>query len=154
MPIRTSHHWPAIGAGIGAAGSRIAPDLSEIGSARNPAALQQSLLDPTSMMMPINRPVRLVTRDGRTISGRRMNEDTYTMQLMTDREELMTVMKSELNELRILTASPMPSYKDKLTPPQLADIVAYLASLQAAGRGAPQGGLPASGAGPGRPPGR
>jgi putative heme-binding domain-containing protein len=119
---------------IGALGSRIAPDLSEIGASRNPAALQQSLLDPTSMMIPINRPVRLVSRDGRTISGRRLNEDTYTMQLMTDQEELVTVLKSDLKELRILTVSPMPSYKGKLTPPQLADLVAYLASLQGPGR--------------------
>ena len=28
-------------------------------------------------MMPINRPVRLVTRAGQTINGRRLNEDTY-----------------------------------------------------------------------------
>lgn len=121
---------------IGASGSRIAPDLSEIGSTRNPAALQQSLLNPTSMMMPINRPVRLVTRDGRTINGRRLNEDTYTMQLMTDQEDLVTVLKSDLKELRILTTSPMPSYRDNLTPSQLADLVAYLASLQAPGRAA------------------
>ena len=121
---------------IGASGSRIAPDLSEIGGLRNPAALQQSLLDPTSVMMPINRPVRLVTKDGRTINGRRLNEDTYTVQLMTDREELMTVLKSDLKELRILTTSPMPSYRDKLTASQLADLVAYLASLQTPGRAA------------------
>lgn len=121
---------------IGASGSRIAPDLSEIGSTRSPAALQQSLLNPTSMMMPINRPVRLVTRDGRTINGRRLNEDTYTMQLMTDQEDLVTVLKSDLKELRVLTTSPMPSYRDNLTPSQLADLVAYLASLQAPGRAA------------------
>ena len=36
-------------------------------------------------MMPINRPVRIVTKDGRTITGRRLNEDTYTVQLIDDR---------------------------------------------------------------------
>ena len=43
---------------IGTTGSRVASDLSEIGSSRSPAAIQQALLDPSSMMMPINRPVR------------------------------------------------------------------------------------------------
>ena len=32
-------------------------------------------------MIPINRPVRAVTRDGKVINGRRLNEDTYTVQL-------------------------------------------------------------------------
>ena len=42
-------------------GPRVAPDLSDIGLARTPAALQRSLLDPSSAMLPINRPVRIVT---------------------------------------------------------------------------------------------
>jgi putative heme-binding domain-containing protein len=151
---------------VGATGSRIASDLSDIGSSRNAAAIQQSLLAPDSTMMPINRPVRLVTKDGRTINGRRLNEDTFTIQLMTDQEQLMTVEKSALKEFRILTSSAMPSYKDKLSPQQLADVVAYLASLRGAGRGTGaggagrQGGPPSGGGAPqpggrqGQPPGR
>jgi putative heme-binding domain-containing protein len=129
---------------IGTAGSRVASDLSEIGSSRSPAAIQQALLDPSSMMMPINRPVRAVTKDGRTINGRRLNEDTFTLQLLTDQDELLTLQKSDLKEFRILTTASMPSYKDKLNPQQLADVVAYLASLRVAGRGGAgrQGGPP------------
>ena len=97
----------------------MASDLSEIGSSRSPAAIQQALLDPSSLMMPINRPVRAVTKDGRTINGRRLNEDTFTIQLLTDQEQLLTVQKSDLKEFRILTTASMPSYKDKLGPPQL-----------------------------------
>jgi len=139
-------------------GSRIGPDLSEIGSSRSPAALQQALLDPTSVMMPINRPVRIVMKDGQTVNGRRLNEDTYTIQLMTDQERLLSVSKADLRDYQILTTSTMPSYKDKLTPEQIADTVAYLGSLRAAGRGgAPgagrQGGPPTQGAPPqGAPP--
>ena len=50
-------------------GPRVAPDLSDIGAARTPAALQRSLIDPTARMMPINRPVRVVTKDGQTIAA-------------------------------------------------------------------------------------
>jgi putative heme-binding domain-containing protein len=138
---------------VGGRGSRIGPDLTEIGSSRSPAALQQSLLDPTSVMMPINRPVRIVTKDGQTINGRRLNEDTYTIQLMTDQERLLSVSKADLRSYQVLTTSSMPSYKDKLTPQEIADTVAYLSSLRVAGRGgAPgggrQGGPPTQGAPP------
>ena len=61
---------------MGAQGSRVAPDLSEIGMVRSADALQSSLLDPTANMRPINRPVRAVTKDGKVINGRRLNEDT------------------------------------------------------------------------------
>ena len=114
---------------IEAEGSRVGPDLTDIGSLRSAGSLQRSLLDPTSQMMPINRPVRAVTRDGKVINGRRLNEDTYTVQLMDDRERLVSLMKADLREFTVLTTSPMPAYKD-LTPEQLADVLAYLMSLQ------------------------
>src|SRR5205823_3511332 len=55
---------------IGATGSRVAPDLSDIGAVRSAGSLQRSLMDPASQMFPINRPIRVVTRDGKVINGR------------------------------------------------------------------------------------
>jgi cytochrome c oxidase cbb3-type subunit 3 len=115
---------------VGAEGSRVAPDLSDIGATRSAGSLLRSLTDPTNQMMPINRPVRAVTRDGTVINGRRLNEDTYTVQLIDDHEKLVSLTKSDLRQYTILTASPMPSYKDILTPDELADVVAYLLSLK------------------------
>lgn len=115
---------------IGGEGARVAPDLSDIGAIRSAGSLQRSLVDPTSQMMPINRPVRLVTRDGTVINGRRLNEDTYTVQVIDDRERLLSLTKTDLREFTILKASPMPSYKDTLTADELADLVAYLISLK------------------------
>ena len=66
---------------VGNVGSRMAPNLSDIGAQRSAGSLQRSLRDPSSQMMPINRPVRLVTRDGTVINGRRLNEDTYSVQI-------------------------------------------------------------------------
>jgi len=115
---------------VGAQGSRVAPDLSEIGAARSPGSLVRSLTDPTSQMMPINRPVRAVTRDGKVINGRRLNEDTYTVQLLDEQERLVSLVKADLREFTILSVSPMPSYKNTFTPDELADVVAYLLSLK------------------------
>ena len=110
-------------------GSRLAPDLSDVGAVRSAGSLQRTLQDPTSQMMPINRPVRIVTRDGKTISGRRLNEDTYTVQVFDDQERLLSLAKADLRELTVLTTSPMPSYKD-LSAEELADLLAYLLSLK------------------------
>lgn len=111
-------------------GPRIAPDLTDIGTARAPDALHATLLDPSSRMMPINRPVRIVMKDGTTINGRRLNEDTYTVQLIDDKEGLRSLMKSDMRSYVVETKSTMPSYAKTLTADELADMIAYLLTLK------------------------
>jgi putative heme-binding domain-containing protein len=106
------------------------PDLTDVGRTRTPAAIRRSLLEPTASMRPINRPVRAVTRDGRVISGRRLNEDTYSVQLITDQGRLVSLVKSDLREWSVGASSAMPSFKDVLAPAELADVLAYLVSLK------------------------
>ena len=111
-------------------GSRLGPDLSDVGAIRSPEAMQRSLMDPTSSMLPLNRSVRAMTREGKTITGRRLNEDTYTVQLIDANERLISLLKSELREYSVLKTSTMPSYKDRLTAAELDDLVAYLRTLK------------------------
>lgn len=111
-------------------GPRTAPDLSDIALLRQPAAIQRSIVEPNKGMLPINRPVRIVTRDGRTIRGRRLNEDTLTMQLIDENEKLVSLDKSQIQEFEAGNASPMPSYAGKLTDNEIADLLAYLVSLR------------------------
>jgi putative heme-binding domain-containing protein len=110
----------------------LAPDLSEIGASRLPADLRKSLLDPTAAMRPGNRSVRAVTRDGQVIAGRRLNEDTYSVQLIDSEERLVSLLKANLREYAVLTVSPMPSFRGRLTPQELADMLAYLLTLKGA----------------------
>ena len=74
---------------------RVAPDLSDIGAIRTAAALERSLIDPTGSMLPVNRPVRAVTRDGALITGRRLNEDSFTVQLIDQDERLRSLEKAD-----------------------------------------------------------
>jgi putative heme-binding domain-containing protein len=111
-------------------GSRKAPDLSDVGVNRSAGSLERSLRNPTSQMMPINRPVRIVTRDGKVINGRRLNEDTYTVQITDEDGRLYSLVKSELREFTVSTASTMPSYEKELTSAEMADVVSYLLSLK------------------------
>ena len=80
--------------------------------------------------MPINRPVRAVKKDGTMISGRRLNEDTYSVQIIGDDERLHSLLKADIRELTISTASPMPSFKSTLSDTEIADVLAYLLSLK------------------------
>jgi putative heme-binding domain-containing protein len=111
-------------------GSYVGPNLSEIGSVRGAGALERSLVDPTSGLMPINRPVRIVKKDGTVINGRRVNEDTYSVQLMDTHGRLISLLKSDLRDYRISTTASMPSYKQELDATELADVMAYLLSLK------------------------
>ena len=83
-------------------------------------------------MLPTHWYVRAVTRDGRTITGRRLNEDTYSVQLIDAQDRLVSLVKADLKEYQLLKKSPMPGYEGKLTGEQLGDLVAYLASLRGA----------------------
>ena len=111
-------------------GSRVAPDLSDAGSTRGADFLWRKLQDPVATMRPLDRPIHIVLKSGKVIDGRRLNEDTYSVQLIDNQERLLSVMKSDMKEYTISRTSPMPSYKDKLAPQELADLVSYLVSLK------------------------
>ena len=111
-------------------GPRVAPDLGDIGSLRTAELLQRTLLDPAASMLPANRSVHAVTKDGKVINGRRLNEDTYTVQLIDEQERLVSLTKADLREFTVLKTTPMPSYKDKFSAQEMADLEAYLLSLK------------------------
>ena len=112
-------------------GSRLGPDLSDIGTLRRSAGqLKRSILEPDAEMLPANRFVRLVTKDGATISGRLLNQDTFSVQLIDSKEQLVSFLRSNLREFTFVEKSPMPSYRDKLSSQEIDDILGYLVSLK------------------------
>jgi putative heme-binding domain-containing protein len=114
-------------------GGAFGPDLSGIGASRSPQHLRESLLDPAADFPRGFAFVRAVTREGRTLSGVRVNEDTFSIQLRDAAGAIHSLWKTELRDFRKdLRKSPMPSYRTKLTPGEVDDLVAYLASLQEA----------------------
>lgn len=111
-------------------GSRIGPDLTDVGGLRRAADLERSLVDPGAAVLPNHRFFRVVTREGVEVTGRLLNHDLFTVQLLDSREQLRSFQKTSLREQAFLDSSPMPSYRDKLTAEELADLVSYLVSLK------------------------
>ncbi|HUA19805.1 MAG TPA: c-type cytochrome [Bryobacteraceae bacterium] len=117
---------------VGMHGSRLGPNLSDIGGLRRQVQLERALLEPGKAPSPEYRKVRVVTQSGAEYTGRLLNLDTFTVQMLDSSEHLRTFEKSELRELSLITNAGMPSYKDKLTTQEAADVVAYLVSLKGA----------------------
>jgi putative heme-binding domain-containing protein len=111
-------------------GSRVGPDLTNIGARRKRDEIERSIVDPDAEVLAENRYVRVVTRDGVTITGRILNEDTFSLQLIDSKEKLVSFQKADLTKFEFLKSSAMPSFRDKLSGDELADLVGYLVSLK------------------------
>jgi mono/diheme cytochrome c family protein len=118
---------PGRGGGGGPApGGRGAP-ANNPGPTREQFA--QSILDPGALVSVQNRYVRLAMKDGKTVWGKLLNVDTFAYQIFDSTERLANVSKTDVREMTM--TSPMPSYRDKLTAQELADVIGYLMSLKA-----------------------
>jgi cytochrome c oxidase cbb3-type subunit 3 len=111
-------------------GSRTGPDLSDIGNLRLASELERSITDPDAEILPQNRTFRAVTKEGATITGTLLNEDKYAVRVLDSTGRLVSLRRANLKESGVLEKSPMPSYKDKLSKSELADLVSYLVSLK------------------------
>ena len=111
-------------------GARTGPDLSEVGRLRHSTDIERSIVEPDFYIIPSNRLVRLVTRDGATLTGRLLNQDTFTVQILDAKEQLQSLQRSNLREFTFIDKSPMPPYRDKLSSQEMTDLVSYLVSLK------------------------
>ena len=110
-------------------GSQLGPDLTDIGRLRRAAELERALVDPEKEVQPQNRMVRVVTKDGAAVTGRLMHHDTFTVLLMDAGEHLRTFSKPDVRDVTIIKTSTKTSYRGRLTPQEIADVVGYLVSL-------------------------
>ena len=71
----------------------------------------------------------MVAKDGTATSGRLLNIDSFTVQLLDSKEQLRSFVKSDLRDFGFV-ASPMPSFKTRLSAQEMADVVSYLVTLK------------------------
>jgi putative heme-binding domain-containing protein len=114
---------------IGSSGSKMGPDLTDVGTRRDQAQIELALTVPNAEVQPVNRTIRVVTASGEKLSGRILNHDTFMLLMIDTNGQLRSFQKNALREWAVVD-SPMPSYRGKLTPQELADVISYLASLK------------------------
>ena len=109
-------------------GGHMGPPLTDIGTRRSPAYLRAKLIDPASDLTSEFSTVKVTTREGKTLNGVRMNEDTYSIQLRDNNLGLHSFWKQDLANVTVERRTTMPSYAKRMTDQELNDIVAFLAS--------------------------
>jgi len=114
---------------VNGGGNLLSPDLSNIGATRTPGSLEHAVLEPLAEVRAGQRFYQVTDREGRTTIGLLLNQDTHSVQLLNENEQLEAFMKDDL-ESNGFIPSPMPSYLDVLSPDEVADLVAYMISLK------------------------
>jgi putative heme-binding domain-containing protein len=126
---------------INGQGGVFGPVLSDIGWLRGAPYLRQALVEPGAVLpsgsLPIPSrgykeylPVRVVAADGRTVTGVRLNEDVFTIQLRDASGRMHSFRKSEAKSIQKEEGiSLMPAYGDRIKGDDLDDLVAYLSTL-------------------------
>ena len=118
-------------------GGRFGPDLTGLGNTRPWESFQEAMREPSAQFKNVLQAdgrmaggyesVRLVTPSGEEITGVVRNEDTYTIQVLDQKENYHSYRKSELRELTHLDHSLMPAYSESaLSDQDLKDLLIFL----------------------------
>ncbi len=114
-------------------GGRLGSDLIDVGALRSPEHIRTSILKPDDEVNRRYWSVEIVLRSDKVISGFRLNEDTYSIQVIDEEENLRSLWKKDIREIRETKTSTMPSYESTFSNQELDDLVAYLYTLRRKG---------------------
>jgi cytochrome c oxidase cbb3-type subunit III len=109
-------------------GGLTGPALTDIGTRRSSGYLRTKIVDPAKDIAGGFSTVRLATRTGQKLTGVRLNEDTWSIQVRDSSGRLHSFWKEDLADLAVEQRTVMPSYAKRLTEGEIDDIVAYLSS--------------------------
>ena len=115
---------------VGDTGSYVGPDLTTIGARRSGEEIRASLVSPKKDVNPENRGVELITNDEKTITGRLLRHDGFSVQMMDSNNRLRSFQKANLRKFEIVTTNPMTSYANQMSTQDLTGLVRYLSSLK------------------------
>jgi putative heme-binding domain-containing protein len=116
---------------IGGEGGRVGPSLDRIASRRASEFIMESILQPSKDIAPEYEAVAVATKDGRIITGLRINETNFGIQLREENGRFHSLLKRDLDEVKVMTKSLMPeNLAELLTVKDLHDIFAYLMTLE------------------------
>ena len=114
---------------IGLEGSVFGPELTRVGAGRSPEYIRESILNPSADIPADYAGVTVLTRDGQRVTGVRVSEDTFTVQLRDASQNFRMFQKDEVQQVTYETKSLMPAYSS-LGRDDLQNLLAYLDSLR------------------------
>jgi putative membrane-bound dehydrogenase-like protein len=117
---------------IGKTGHNIGPSLAGSTNAREPEALLTHVLDPNFYVPPQYVQYVAVDRNGRTYTGILAEQTSTSISLKREKDAVDTLLRSNIEELSSTGKSLMPEgLEKKLSRQDMADLIAYLQSVQA-----------------------
>jgi len=114
---------------IGMEGSVYGPELTRIGAGRSAEYIRESIVNPSADIPEEYAGVTVITKDGKHITGVRINEDTFTLQLRDPSQNFQLFQKDEVQQVITETKSLMPPYSS-LNKDDLQNLLAYLDILR------------------------
>jgi putative heme-binding domain-containing protein len=112
-------------------GGRIGPPLDRIASRRAAEYIMESILEPSKDIDPQYETVQVVTLAGMAITGLRVNESNFNIQLREENGRFHSFFKRDLESCTVSKKSLMPeNYAEQLTVKELHDLFAYLMTLE------------------------
>jgi putative heme-binding domain-containing protein len=105
-------------------------DLTSIGARLSIGELRSALLDPSAEVAPEYWFWQAKTKDGRVLNGRRLNEDTFSVQIVQMDGKLVSLSKAALQSQTLERRSPMPPLRGRISDSDLNDLIAYVSSLR------------------------
>jgi len=95
--------------------------------------MRHQLTEPSAIADPKNRLYEVVLSDGKTVQGKLMNQDPFSIQLLNVNGELVAYQRSQTRDMHPVDPPKMPSSKSTLTNEQIDNLIAYLKTLRAPG---------------------
>jgi putative heme-binding domain-containing protein len=116
---------------VGSEGGRIGPALDRIASRRAAEFIMESILEPSKEIAPEYEAVAVATKDGRVLTGIRINESNFSIQLHEENGRFHSFLKRDLDEVKVTKKSLMPeNLAELITVKDLHDLFAYLMTLE------------------------
>jgi putative heme-binding domain-containing protein len=111
-------------------GGFVGPDLTDVGSRTTTEQLLESLIDPSAKIAKGFDTLVVITDGGELISGTFVSEDDKELVVAPPTGGTATIPASEISERVLSPISSMPPMGETFTAEEIADLVAYLASLK------------------------
>jgi putative heme-binding domain-containing protein len=116
---------------VGGEGARVGPPLDRIASRRAPEFVMESILQPSADIAPEYEAVTVATTSGKVITGLRVNETNFSIQLREENGRFHSFLKRDLDEVKVQKTSLMPeNLAEMLSVKDLHDLFAYLMTLE------------------------